>query len=205
MTPIDVQRILTVRGFPIGDAGIKKFQKAAGLTQDGIVGPKTSAALLVINKKGMLNSAQKFERYGQPGTVKDFIRIKSPYPLRVAWDLKTVITGFEAHKKIAVRLIAAMTEILAVYGLAEIQRLGIDLYGGCYNFRRMRGGASWSSHAWAIAVDWDPERNTLHETKETARFARPEYFAMLYIYYKHGFVAQGIEKDFDFMHIEDAP
>lgn len=200
MLPIDVSRILKVLNFP----DVKAFQQAKGLTVDGIVGPKTTAALLTFPKKGMLTTKDKFRIFGQPGDSKNLTQFHSPYPLRVAWDTDMIINSFECHKLVVVRLTAIHTEILQVYGKEEIKALGIDLWGGCYNFRKMRGGNEWSSHAWAIAEDKDPERNTLHETRSTARFARPEYAAMIYIYYKHDFVSQGVELNYDWMHFQAA-
>jgi len=47
------------------------------------------------------------------------------------------------------------------YGDEEIRRLRLNLYGGSYNVRRKRGGTSWSTHAWGIAMDWDPGNNKL--------------------------------------------
>jgi hypothetical protein len=80
--------------------------------------------------------------------------------------------------------------------------IGIDLFGGCFAFRAMRGGSEWSRHSWGIAIDLDPERNKLKETKRTARFAKDEYKPMIDIFYKHGFISLGVEKDYDWMHFE---
>jgi hypothetical protein len=93
-------------------------------------------------------------------------------------------------------------DLLAHYGYEKLVELGIDLFGGCFAYRKMRGGSSWSKHSWGIAIDLDPVRNQLHETSRTARFARPEYKPMIDIFYKHGFIGLGPEKNFDFMHFE---
>jgi hypothetical protein len=103
---------------------------------------------------------------------------------------------------IADKLSAVFNDILNHYGYEKIVELGIDLYGGCFNYRKMRNSNQWSKHSWGIAIDLDPARNTLKETKRTARFARPEYKPMIDIFYKHGFISLGVEKDYDWMHFE---
>lgn len=152
----------------------------------------------------MLTTAQAIAKYGKPTeTGAEYLTtISCPYPLRIAWDTDTTTTRVRCHKLIADKLLAVFNDILSHYGSARIKELGIDLFGGCFNFRRMRGGTSWSKHAWGIAIDLDPARNTLKETKRTARFARPEYKPMIDIFYKHGFISLGVEKDFDWMHFE---
>ena len=106
------------------------------------------------------------------------------------------------HKLVAANFEAVFKELLSIYGLPKIQELGIDLFGGCFNYRQMRGGTEWSRHAFGIAIDLDPSRNQLKETARTARFAGPEYKTMIDIFYKHGFKSLGREKDYDWMHFE---
>ena len=153
-------------------------------------------------KGKLLSTSEIIKKYGKPGDTKNFVVIDLPYPMRVSWDLKTTIKKLQCHKLVATALLAVFNELLQVYGYARIKELGIDLYGGCYNFRQMRGGTEWSRHSWAIAIDLDPERNQLKENHTTARFARQEYKAMIDIFYKHGFVGLGREKDYDWMHFQ---
>lgn len=150
-----------------------------------------------------LSTAQIKQRYGQPDAAGSYlVTIDPPYPMRIAWEPKTTITKLRCHRLVAKQLQAIFAEILQVYGLPKIQQLGIDLYGGCFAFRAMRGGSDWSRHSWGIAIDLDPARNQLKESHKTARFARPEYKAMIDIFYKHGFVSLGRERDYDWMHFE---
>ncbi len=152
----------------------------------------------------MLTTQQALKKYGTPNETGEgyLTTIISPFPLRIAWDTDTTTLKIRCHKLIAANLTAALSEILLMYGYNKIKELGIDLYGGCFNYRKMRGGSAWSKHAWGIAIDLDPARNTLKETSKTARFARPEYKLMIDIFYKHGFVSLGREKNYDWMHFE---
>lgn len=128
--------------------------------------------------------------------------IDLPYPMRLAWDKNTIVTRMSCHKAIATALKRVFDDLLECYGYAKIKELGIDLFGGCFNYRAMRGGKTWSVHAWGLAIDLDPARNSLRETSRTARFARPEYKPMIDIFYKHGFVSLGVEKNYDWMHFQ---
>lgn len=149
----------------------------------------------------MLTTEQIIAKYGKPGPA-NLVMIDLPYPMRIAWDKAHTTSRMQCHKLVAPNFKAVFQDILAAYGLPKIQELGIDLYGGCYNFRQMRGGSDWSRHSWGIAIDLDPERNQLKETSKTARFAKPEYKPMIDAFYKHGFKGLGPEKNYDWMHFE---
>jgi hypothetical protein len=151
----------------------------------------------------MITTKQAVAKYGTPNEEGTYLQtINLPYPMRIAWDLDKSVTRMRCHKLVADKFLAVFNDLLAHYGYEEIKRLGIDLYGGCFNFRKMRGGSEYSRHSWGIAIDLDPARNKLKETARTARFARPEYKPMIDIFYKHGFVSLGREKNYDYMHFE---
>lgn len=151
----------------------------------------------------MLTENQIRLKYGEPGP-DNLVRIKLPYPMRIAWDPKVSVNSMQCHKLVADQLIFIFNDLLAHYGLPELQRLGIDLFGGCYNFRQMRGGTSWSRHSWGIAVDLDPERNGLKTIWNKSQFSKPEYQPMVEIFYKYGFFNLGKEQNRDAMHFEVA-
>jgi D-alanyl-D-alanine carboxypeptidase len=167
----------------------------------------------------MLTNTQMTARFGEPGDPDNFTVITLPYPMRIAWQPEKTTTRMQCNKLAAQPFLNVFNDLLTEYGLPKLQELGIDLFGGCVNFRPMRGtekkyeaaikagnhalAATYlSKHSWGTAIDLDPARNTLKETKKTARFARPEYKTMIEIFYKHGFIGLGPEQDRDWMHFE---
>lgn len=152
----------------------------------------------------MLTTQQATKKYGTPTVTgaEYLVTLELPYPMRLAWDLDTKVSKMRVHKLVKDNFKRVFDDLLAHYGYEKLVELGIDLFGGCFAYRKMRGGSSWSKHSWGIAIDLDPVRNQLHETSRTARFARPEYKPMIDIFYKHGFIGLGPERDFDWMHWE---
>lgn len=149
-----------------------------------------------------MKTADIIKTYGQPGDTSNFTVIQLPYAMKIAWDTVHTVSKMQIHKLAAPSALLIFNDLLKVYTLPKIQELGIDLFGGCYNFRQMRGGTEWSVHSWALAIDLDPSRNQLKETSKTARFARPEYKDMIDIFYKHGWYSLGREKNYDWMHFQ---
>jgi hypothetical protein len=59
-------------------------------------------------------------------------------------------------------------------------------------------------HAFACAIDWDPERNPLRADHRWAQFAKPEYQPFLDAWEAEGWTSLGRAKDFDWMHVQAA-
>jgi len=152
----------------------------------------------------MLTTQQATKKYGTPTVTGSeyLVTLELPYPMRLAWDLDTKVNKMRVHKMVKNNFKGVFDDLLAHYGYEKLVELGIDLFGGCFAYRKMRGGTSWSKHSWGIAIDLDPVRNQLKETSATARFARPEYKPMIDIFYKNGFIGLGPEKNYDWMHFE---
>jgi hypothetical protein len=152
----------------------------------------------------MITTKELNKAYGTPSQDGSpyLMTITLPYPMRLAWDKNVTVKTMRCHRLVADNFLRVFNELLKVYGYEKIKELGIDLFGGCFNYRAMRGGSDYSRHSWGVAIDLDPERNQLKETAKTARFARPEYKQMIDIFYKHGFVGLGREQNRDFMHFE---
>jgi len=151
----------------------------------------------------MLTDQEIINKYGRPGDPTRLTIITLPYRMRIAWKPEATVTKIQCHKLVASQLISIFTDIQAHYGYEELKRLGIDLYGGCVNVRLMRGSKTkWSRHAWGIAIDIFPQKNGLKMKWKDAEFSKPAYAPMLAIFYKHGFMSYGKERNFDAMHFE---
>lgn len=139
--------------------------------------------------------------YGEVG--KNQTSVTLPYPFRIAWNKTQKVKKITCHKKTADSFVRIMERVKDHYG-NEIKSLGLDLWGGCLNVRKMRGGDKWSTHAWGIGHDFDPERNKLRWNSTQANFAKPEYKEWWKIWESEGWVSLGREKNYDWMHIQAA-
>lgn len=150
-------------------------------------------------------SQREMEKFfGPVGANQATLEMPKGYPLRIAWDLRKSASRFSCHEKIHDAAKRVLSRVLDHYGPARIRELGLDLFGGCLNVRRMRGGSAWSTHAWGAALDFDPERNQLKWDKSRARFARHEYERWWSLWEEEGFVSLGRRKDYDWMHVQAA-
>lgn len=111
--------------------------------------------------------------YGNPDTDRNGVpdrawedaaltSVVPPYRMVLAWDETARVKTIRVHKKCADSLLRILTNIAKHYGSEQdIQESRMDRYGGCYNFRTMRGAAKLSNHAYGAAIDLDPAMNPL--------------------------------------------
>jgi hypothetical protein len=190
---------------------IKAVQRAVNVDDDGDPQGETWDAIykaIVGTPPIVTRSVGKFPEdtesairafYGPPGE-DHLVRIALPYPMRIAWDTKQIVTHTRCHKLVADSLRAILSDLLEQYGsLDQLQRFGLDLFGGIYNYRRMRGGSAWSRHAWGIAIDLDPDRNGLH-TPWPSQATMP--LKAIEIFEKHGWKSYARSRGNDAMHFQ---
>jgi len=151
-----------------------------------------------------MTTNQLIKKFGKPNItgVPYLTTIQLPYPMRLAWDLDVSVTRMSCHKDVANDFKNVFDDLLYYYGLEHLKSLEIDLFGGCFNYRKKRNGTSWSTHAWAIAIDLNPAKNGLKTKWADAQFSQPEYQPMIDIFYANNFISYGVEYDFDAMHFE---
>ena len=151
----------------------------------------------------MLTTPQIIKIFGRPGDDRNLVTVQMPYERKIDFLTPMPLTKrMQCHKLVAPIFQKIHREVLEYYGMNRIKELEIDLFGGCYNFRKMRGGNDWSRHSWGIAEDLSTKKNSLNMGAKKAQFAKAEYRPLMEAYYDNGFVNQGIEKGFDYMHFE---
>lgn len=229
VTVREVQERLETLGFDPGPvdgkrgpkttSAIRAFQLANGLSPDGLVGPLTEDKLFpsgaVVRDEGAPLAVPSVKiglpwplqkdcmlYYGAVGMNQ--VTVSLAYPMRLAWDKDTIIKRITCHAKVADSVSRAFEDIAREYTEARRRDLGIDLFGGCLNVRKMRGGSSYSMHSWGIAIDFDPERNQLKWGRDRARLAKPDAEAFWQIWEQEGWVSLGRARNFDWMHVQAA-
>lgn len=140
--------------------------------------------------------------FGTPGSNQ--VKLILPFKMRLAWDTDTVVAKTSCHAKVRDNLERIWSRTLDHYGLEEVQRLRLDLFGGCLNVRKKRGGSSWSMHAFGIAWDVDPAHNQLKMGRDDATLDGSEYDAFWRFVADEGAISLGRERNFDWMHLQFA-
>lgn len=185
---------------------------------DGLMGPTTNYALecwqdhlrgimpkaseVSHQPKGFPRQADMEKFFGKPG--ENHTRLMLPYPMRLAWDKSQIISSILINEKCAKSAGSALGKALDHYGHDRLKSLGLDLFGGCYANRPMRGGSKLSTHAFAAAIDINPEANQLRWGADRAAMAGPQCKAFLDFFEEEGWISLGRERNFDWMHVQAA-
>lgn len=131
-------------------------------------------------------------------------QIEVPFDMYLAWSKSTRLKRMTLHSRVAESALQVLQKVGALYSAAERQALGVDLFGGSLNVRKMRGGNSYSMHSWGIAIDFDPARNQLNAHRPNARLSHPDAVAFWVAWESAGWLSLGRARDFDWMHVQAA-
>ena len=221
-------------GIIANEARWKAIQKAVGAPADGWPGKGTVAALEAklgiiaetpktkpkdVPKRGSASvatarnnwpspdSASMNAFYGRPGQESNLVRVKFPYKMRLynrgaALNVKS----HRVHKKCADSLVAILEDLLAEFGLDGLEEHGLDVFGGIYNDRSVRGGRAKSKHAYGCAIDLNPSENKNQQKWAPGKVGTPGWanmpVAAVEIFEKHGWKSGGRAWGRDAMHFQ---
>lgn len=152
-------------------------------------------------KPKIFTQAEMVKYFGEANPQGTYLTtIDLPYTM---YFDKQPVKRMRCHRKVANAFLSVFNDLVGVYGIDKLNELEITDFGGCFNYRLMRGSKTQlSKHSWGTAIDLDANRNTLKETSKTARFARPEYKTMIDVFEDNGFASLGRLKNYDWMHFE---
>ena len=123
----------------------------------------------------------------------NIVRVDLPFKMYLAWDTDREVAQISVHKTVAKKFQKALQsvadkarqlckqeyalpggltpeELTGFYDqkVAEfLHELHLDLLGGAYNFRKMRGSSNISLHSYGIAIDIDPGHNPMGKSTTT--------------------------------------
>lgn len=224
-----LQSRLTSHGFAVGPidgvigdktiAAISAFQVARGLAQTGKADAPTVEALRSTSVGAAGRPAGEdlpapsapvvWPRqvdvpafYGDVGTNQTSIEI--PFDMWLAWSKTTRVRKITLHQRVADSAERVFQAVAGLYSAQERKTIGLDLFGGSLNVRKMRGGSAWSMHSWGIAIDFDPERNQLKWGRDRARLAQPDAVPFWLEWEKEGWLSLGRARNYDWMHCQAA-
>lgn len=140
--------------------------------------------------------------YGARGSNQ--VKVPVPWKMYLAWDTSTQIKTISLHKKVADSSSRVFDRIHKEIGETKIYDLGLHLFGGSLNVRKMRNGTAWSMHSWGIAIDFDTERNQLSWGKDKARLGKDDAIPMWKIWEDEGWVSLGRVRNYDWQHVQAA-
>lgn len=123
-------------------------------------GPTRPHGLVEI--KRVFGDIERFVETGADGKARLISAFERRYITSVRLPFSIPLVGNPARKVVRLRchrLLAPRFESI-FENLADPRlRPHVKSFGGCFAFRRKRSGRGWSTHAWGIAIDLNPETN----------------------------------------------
>ncbi|QPM88963.1 M15 family peptidase [Pseudooceanicola algae] len=201
---------------------------------DGLWGPQTDFAIMALAQKVATGQVRQFNDegpdeirnpagfpdetrsqaelvafYGPAGTADGrirppLVRVPLPWKMKLAWAKHQTRSFLWAHEKCAESLVRVLARVDALYAPAQKTDLGLDLFGGDYAPRLMRGADRASLHSWGIAFDFDPARNRLRDNLFEARLGQPDAIPFWEAWEAEGWCSLGRVRNYDFMHVQAA-
>lgn len=198
---IDVGEIDGLAG-PMSQQAFDKFNGVAVPRKEIEIAnaPKKPIISKVAGQWPLQSGVTKF--YGAVG--KNQTSIAAPWPMVLAWNKSQSIKTITLHQKCASSAERAFAKVKQEYSAEQIVSLGLNLFGGSLNVRKMRGGSAWSMHSWGIAIDFDPERNQLKWGRDKARLGKQDAVKFWKAWEDEGWVSLGRAKNYDWMHVQAA-
>jgi hypothetical protein len=145
---------------------------------------------------GIIDTFGDVEQYiADDGTLsydeKTEFLVTVPLPFKIKYAYGDFdITKLTCHKLIAPVLIHVFEDI-KYRGLQKF----VKEYGGCFNFRAMRGYSKLSTHCWGISIDLNPRTNGLGTKGDMSK-------KIVEIFEMHGFFWGGLWRRPDPMHFQ---
>jgi len=190
-------------------------EPSADLNGTGVENAPTTATTTETPQNLTGAQANVRAKYGEPGDNNNIVSWTPPYTFY--YSANKVINGngqvlktLKLHKSVVSQFDSAFKEILNVYGLEKIQKLGLNTTSGTYVVRTNRNNSSkYSLHSWGIAIDMlageNPNKGRNSKTNPPAAFSTSEYAAFINILEKNGIYSLGKGKDYDWMHFQTWP
>lgn len=139
---------------------------------------------------------------------KSLVVVEPPHGWRLRYQSEkgpVPSRGIRMHRLVEQAFLSAMSDVWKVAverwpsdPLAWLREKRLDLHGGGFNFRAVRGSKKLSLHAYGIAIDWDPLHNARGSKPET--WTLPEWWYE--VWSAHGWIDGRHFSPSDAMHVQ---